>query len=37
MNFYTLGKNEISFVFIKLNYATNLPNILYIFLLPEDG
>jgi hypothetical protein len=32
MNYYPLCKNVSPFLFIKLNVAINLPNILYIFL-----
>jgi hypothetical protein len=35
MNFYCLCELEISFLFLKLNVAINLPSILYIFVLPE--
>jgi len=37
MNYYPLCKNVIAFPFIKLNVAINLPNILYIFYLPDNG
>ena len=36
MNYYPVCKNEILFVFIKLNVAINLQDILCIFILPED-
>jgi len=32
-----LSKNVITFLFIKLNVAINLPNILYIFNLLDNG
>ena len=35
MNFYPLCKNEISFLFVKLHVAINLPTIF--FVLHEDG
>jgi hypothetical protein len=36
MNFCSLCKNKI-FILVQINVAMNLPNVLYIFILPEDG
>jgi hypothetical protein len=36
MNFCPLCKIEI-FLFIQINFAMNLPSVLYIFVLPADG
>jgi hypothetical protein len=37
MNYYSSGKNNISFLFIKINVAFNLPSILHISVFTKSA